>query len=188
MSNFKPKGADVLRKEVEQVFIDDGLDLEVNKDLIDKVTSIREKDEQFKASVHDSKEKKKLTIAEQEKKIKELEEAKSKGTQTPNGDEQEAKTRQMIAEEMFINSGGSNTELRQIKKVMTATGKSFRDAQNDSLFVAFKEKQEREGISRSSQLPPSRGGSPKLKGDEDTIANKNMGNLPPGFSAKDSNK
>lgn len=184
---FTPKGEEVIRQEI---IADFGLDPEVdiNKEIIDKAVARELKSEQMKASLHDSKEKKKKTIAELEEKLKGTAPKGDNKDTKPKGEDNEAKTRQLVAEEMFINSGGTNTELRQIKKIMAATGKSFRDAQKDSLFVAFQEKQEREQTSRSSQLPPARGGTPKPKTDDDKIADKNMGNLPPGFSAEESKK
>lgn len=172
---FTPKGEEVLRQEVVENY---GFDEVEHEDLINKIVADRLKDEKMKASLHDSKEKKKETIAELTRKLEEAE--KSKGT-----DEDKTKLKkelkQIVAEEQFIASGGSNTELRQLKKIMAATGKSFTEAKKDSLFVAFQEKQEREGISRLSQLPPSRGGTTTPTKEVDEIAKRNEGNLPPGF-------
>lgn len=57
ITKFAPKGDDVLRSEVEGVFAELGLEADINKDLIDKITSLRSKDETFKASLHADKQK-----------------------------------------------------------------------------------------------------------------------------------
>jgi hypothetical protein len=54
---FMPKSAEILREEIAKIFTDEGLDLEANASLIDKMNSLREKDEQFKASLHEDKKK-----------------------------------------------------------------------------------------------------------------------------------
>jgi hypothetical protein len=68
-NDFAPKGEDILRQElIEATGLDP--DLPENQDFINKTVALRLKDEQMKASLHDSKEKKKKTIAELEAKLK----------------------------------------------------------------------------------------------------------------------
>lgn len=184
MSEFKPKGEDQIRQEtIEALGLDENE--ETHKPVIERAVAVRLKDEQMKASLHEQKTKAKKEADERAAKIAELEEAsKSKGTTNEDKDKNKAEVLQLVAEQMFLEKGGSNTELRQIHKIMAATGKAFKDAQKDSLFIAFKEKNDREFNSRNSQLPPSRGGTATPSKELDNIASRNEGNLPPGFSTK----
>jgi hypothetical protein len=178
---FTPKGEEVLRAEIMAL----GFNEEDHADTIDSLVAMRLKDEKMKASLHDQKTKA-LKEAKDFKDAKEFykQGGKPKGVpkEEPKKETPEAKedVRLIVAKEMFLAQGGSNTELRQIDKIMKATGKSFWDAQKDSLYVAFQEKQEREDISRSSQLPPSRGGSPKAK-EQDEFEKKFSGSNHPRF-------
>lgn len=56
-------------------------------------------------------------------------------------------------------NGMSKEMLEQLKKVAAVTGKDLVDAQSDDLFIAIKEKTEREQKREDASLPASRGAS-----------------------------
>lgn len=173
---FVKKTVEQLTKEV----IDDfGYNPEEHKPLIDLTVKKLLKREEIAESLYKQK-KNAQKEAEDAKKL--AEEAAKKGKGSEGGDKEE--TKRIVAEQMFLAQGGSKTALHQLHKIMKATGKNFWEAQNDELFVSFKEKQEKERISRDSQLPPSRGGSNASAKEVDKIAAEAEGNLPPGYEVK----
>lgn len=87
---FKAKAEDVIRQEVIEDLKGDNEDFyeEDYQDQIDRITQRRLKDEQFKASVHESKEKKKAEIEELKKGATSKEEKpKGKENETPKNNE-----------------------------------------------------------------------------------------------------
>ena len=100
-NKFEPKGEDVIRQEVIEAFKGDNEDFdeESNKEVIDKITQQRMKDEEFKASLHKQKSKARQE-AENYYKAKEYykQGGKPKGEKEPKGEETEYLTKQEFEE------------------------------------------------------------------------------------------
>lgn len=155
---FTPKGEDVLKQEVIKNY---GLDESEHADLISKIVADRLKDEKMKASLHEQKTKAKVE-SKNFFKAKEYYKGggKPKGAKEPK---RETDIDLLVAQKVYLAQGGTNTEVRQIRKIMAATGKKFDQAQKDTLFLAWKNNNDAMLKDRKSQLGPSRGGSPADK-------------------------
>jgi ATP-dependent exoDNAse (exonuclease V) beta subunit len=180
---FTPKGEDILRKEIVEEFGIDESDPD-QEAVLNKILEREMKAETMKASLWKQK---------QEAKAKLEEATKQTPPKTDDKDEEKKEKQSMTDEEidlrvdkkMFRANGGDDEQLRQIEKVMKATGKSFERAQKDSLYKAWNEdyltKNERAQSSRDSQLPPSRGGTTVVKDKADEVTKKFTDNLPEEF-------
>lgn len=171
MSNFEPKGEDVIRQEVIEDLKGDNEDFNADdhKDTIDRITQRRLKDESFKAS----EKKKNTTIKELLKEIDgETDDdklnvlkgrlAKAKGEK--GSDKTELKGFDKDVKDLgisnidinrFFGAGGSRTELGFIIKVMKAEGNNFDKAWKSDLFKTYKEKNDAKIKSKKSKLGPS---------------------------------
>lgn len=180
---FKPKGEDELRKGFEEILGD-----ETDEKVLDSLVAQGLKDEKFKASLH----KQKSEQGSGRKHYKQMLEKAGIDPKTgepvkkdPEKGGKSVDSKTAIAEEVFLQGGGRRTNLRQIRKVMSATGKSFAEAQKDSLYTAFVEKQDAETKSRGGQLGASGGSGVSTNKEtemERTMGGKLKSLLPPGFT------
>lgn len=91
-----------------------------------------------------------------EKKLQEF--LKGKDKKDDKKEKSEKKDDSLISKELKIlyrRTGGTNTELRYLEKVMKATGKDFEEAMKDGLFVAWKEQNDAKIKSKESKLGPA---------------------------------
>lgn len=149
---FQPKGEDVIRQEVIEDLKGDNEDFnaEENQPTIDRITARRLKDEEFKASLHKSKEDKK-------KKLAELEGSKSAKAEVNTGVSP-------TDEAYFFAKGHSRTELGLLKQAMSALKADFNSAWKSDLFKALKATNDAKIRSKEGKLGVAgAGGSPKDK-------------------------
>ena len=172
MTEFNPKGEEVLRRETIESYGFDEND-ETHQPIIAKIVADRLKDETMKASLHSQKTKAKKE-AKDYLKAKEYYKkgGQPKGAKDPKGENKNQDIDTLVAEKVYLTMGGTNTEIRQIRKIMAATGKKFDQAKKDGLFLAWKEKNDKEIKGKKAQLPPSRGGTSFSKEEPKTDKDK----------------
>lgn len=91
-------------------------------------------------------------------KYRRLFEKAQKGTAAPQATQTPSATPAVDVDERILKSQGMPDELlTQLKKVATLQSVSLIDAQNDELFVAVKEKFEKDQKSKAAQMGTSRG-------------------------------
>ena len=91
-------------------------------------------------------------------KYRRLFEKAQKGTVTPQATQNPTVQPSADIDERILKSQGMNDELlTQLKKIAQIEGVSLIDAQSNELFVAVKDKYEREQKSKAAQMPTSRG-------------------------------
>ena len=194
---FKPKGKDVLKKEISEHVNKkySHLDEDDRDKLIGDMLETRLKDENFKASVHKQKDNHSRGRKHYKTTLKEAGldpktgKPISKGNNKPKGDKEE---QDIISADnkmyFFSRVKGTRTELRHLRKVMKATGKSFDKAMDDNLYTTWKQENDKLIKSKGSKLGASRGGHHgSRKTEEDKIEDDMSDNLPPSFSAKKKN-
>jgi hypothetical protein len=150
---FQPKGEDTIRQEVREDLKGDNEDFnaEEYQESINRITARRLKDEEFKASLHKSKEDKKKKLAELEGAKSAKAEIKTEGI-TPTD------------EAYFFAKGHTRTELGLLKQAMTALNADFDSAWKSDLFKALKSTNDAKIRSKGGKLGPAgAGGSPKDK-------------------------
>lgn len=155
MTEFKPKGKDIIRQEVVEDLRGDDEDFneEENSEKIERITSRRLKDEEFKASLH----KQKLKKSEDLKKTKEFYE---KGGKHKSADKETQKGKISTEDKAYLYAKGqSRTAVRYLQKVMISTGKAWNKALGDNLFITWKKENDALITRRNSALGASRGGS-----------------------------
>jgi hypothetical protein len=162
-NDFAPKGEDTLRQElIEATGIDP--DLPENQEFISKTVALRLKDEQMKASLHDSKEKKKKTIAELEEMLKSTPKG---GEAKPNYSLQDIKALSDVNDEDINDI----TEYANFKKISISEAK-----QSNVIKTLIKEKEEARQTALATATGGGRGGASKLD-DNSLISAARTGSL-----------
>jgi hypothetical protein len=171
---FKPKGEDEIRQEVIEDFKGDteDFDPEEYEDKITRITQRRLKDEQFKASVHKSKEEKKAKLAEMEQKM-----GAGSNEQKPKGNDELELSIKDSARLQQANIPVDDWD--EVVSYAKFKGISITDALGSSVVKStLRERQEERQTAEATNVGKARRGTSKVSGQKLAEEASKSGKLP----------
>lgn len=172
---FKAKAENEIRQEVIDDLRGDNedFDVEAHEDSIGRITERRLKDEKFKASVHKSKEEKKVKLSEYEKKYGDDKTTKVEKKE-PKGDEISIREAALLQENKI-----STQDWDDVISYAKYKGISIEEALKSSVVIStLKEKQEERTSAETIETGKKRGGTPKILGQQLLDKAKKTGEIP----------
>lgn len=183
---FKAKAENEIRLEVIEDLKagNEEFNADEHKDQIDRITQRRLKDEQFKASVHKSKEEKKQKIAELENKLKGSGSNEDKKPEFVTKEEFEKTLNQTAHRNKY--SWMQDDEYQLVKRESDSAGKSFEDTLKDNKVVKtyFQNIDIKNRQAGAIGLPSTMVDQEGPDSEEAKIAKSFDKNFPPGFGTK----